>query len=78
MSIRRWLALLAVPAAAMALSATPAVASTARPAAPSGTEITVADTAFGWSLAVGSGPFKGYSLYYITSDHGPASAAPPA
>ena len=30
----------------------------------------MADTAFGWSLAVGSGPFKNYSLYYITSDHG--------
>jgi predicted lipoprotein with Yx(FWY)xxD motif len=70
MSIRRWLALLAVPAAAMALTATPAVASTAKPAAPSGTEIKVADTPFGWSLVVGSGPFANYSLYYISSDHG--------
>jgi len=70
MSIRRWLALIAAPAAALALSATPAVASTARPAAPSGTEIIVADTAFGWSLAVGSGPFKNYTLYFISSDHG--------
>jgi predicted lipoprotein with Yx(FWY)xxD motif len=74
MSIRRSLALLAVPAAALALTATPAMASTAAStahhAAPSGTEIIVADTAFGHSLAVGSGPFKNYTLYYISSDHG--------
>ena len=77
MSIRTSLALLVVPAAALALAATPALASTATPAAataahhaPSGTEIIVADTAFGPSLAVGSGPFKNYTLYYITSDHG--------
>jgi predicted lipoprotein with Yx(FWY)xxD motif len=70
MSIRRSLALLAVPAATLALTATPAMASTARSAAPSGTEIIVANTAFGPSLAVGSGPFKNYTLYYITSDHG--------
>jgi predicted lipoprotein with Yx(FWY)xxD motif len=70
MSIRRSLALLAVPAATLALTATPALASTARSAAPSGTEIIVANTAFGPSLAVGSGPFKNYTLYYITSDHG--------
>ena len=70
MSIRRLLALLAVPAATLALTATPAIASTAQSAAPSGTKIIVADTAFGWSLAVGSGPFKNYTLYYITSDHG--------
>ncbi|MGH3149894.1 MAG: hypothetical protein ACRDOB_04070 [Streptosporangiaceae bacterium] len=74
MSIRRWLTLLTVPAATLALSAlaleTPAIASTAQPATPQGTKIVLADTAFGWSLAVGSGPFKGYTLYYITSDHG--------
>jgi predicted lipoprotein with Yx(FWY)xxD motif len=73
MSIRRSLALLAVPAATLALTATPAIASTvssAQHAAPSGTEIAVADTAFGPSLAVGSGPLKGFTLYYITSDHG--------
>jgi predicted lipoprotein with Yx(FWY)xxD motif len=70
MSIRRSLALLAVPAATLALTATPAMASPARPAAPSGTEIVVNDTAFGPALAVGSGPFKNYTLYYITSDHG--------
>jgi predicted lipoprotein with Yx(FWY)xxD motif len=70
MSIRRSLALLAVPAAALALTATPAIASTAQHAAPSGTEIVVADTAFGQSLAVGSGPFAGFTLYFITSDHG--------
>jgi predicted lipoprotein with Yx(FWY)xxD motif len=74
MSIRRSLALLAVPAATLALTATPALASTAAStahhAAPSGTEIIVTDTAFGHSLAVGSGPFKNFTLYYITSDHG--------
>ena len=70
MSIRRSLALLAVPAATLALTATPAIASTARPAAASGTEIILADTAFGKSLAVGSGPFKNYTLYFLSSDHG--------
>jgi predicted lipoprotein with Yx(FWY)xxD motif len=70
MSIRRTLALLAVPAATLALTATPAMASTARPAAPSGTKIILARTAFGPSLAVGSGPFKNYTLYFISSDHG--------
>ena len=80
MSIRRSLALFAVPAATLALSltVTPALGSTASAAsttsaphaAPSGTEIAVADTAFGPSLAVGSGPFKGFTLYYLTADHG--------
>jgi predicted lipoprotein with Yx(FWY)xxD motif len=69
MSIRRSLALLVVPAATLALTVTPAMASTARPAAPSGTKIILADTAFGSSLAVGSGPFKNYTLYFISSDH---------
>jgi predicted lipoprotein with Yx(FWY)xxD motif len=77
MSVYRWLALLAVPAATLALT-TPAMASTASTAsAPShakahGTEIIVADTAFGWSLAVGSGPFKNYTLYFISSDNPPS------
>ncbi|HEX2824551.1 MAG TPA: hypothetical protein VHO07_30975 [Streptosporangiaceae bacterium] len=76
---KRWLALLAAPAATLALS-TPALASTASPASPashtashaasSGTKIIIADTAFGPALAVGSGPFKNYTLYYITADHG--------
>ena len=73
MAIRRWLALLAVPAATLALT-TPAMASAERTAAGGGgggggTEIVVAETAFGPSLAVGSGPFKNYALYYISSDH---------
>jgi predicted lipoprotein with Yx(FWY)xxD motif len=70
MSIRRSLALLVVPAATLALTATPAVASTARNATPSGTEIILATTSFGRSLAVGSGPFKNYTLYFLSSDHG--------
>ena len=79
MSIRRWLAPLTVPAATLALSVlalqTPALAATANPATTTpatsqGTKIILADTAFGWSLAVGSGKYKDYTLYYITSDHG--------
>ena len=78
MVIRRWLALLAVPAATLALT-TPAMASVARTAAAGGTEIVVNETAFGPALAVGSGPFKNYTLYYISSDHeGGVSAARPA
>ncbi len=68
MVIRRWLALLAVPAATLALTM-PAMASAARTSAAGGTEIVVAETAFGPSLAVGSGPLKNYTLYYISSDH---------
>jgi predicted lipoprotein with Yx(FWY)xxD motif len=75
MSVYRWLALMAAPVAALALT-TPAVASTATPAAShakaSGTKIIVADTPFGWSLAVGSGPYKNYALYYISSDNPPS------
>ncbi len=69
MVIRRWLALLAVPAATLALT-TPAMASASRTAAAAGTEIIVAETAFGPTLAVGSGPFKNFTLYFISSDHG--------
>jgi predicted lipoprotein with Yx(FWY)xxD motif len=74
MSIRRWLTLLAVPAAALALTTTPAMASTAAShSASAGTEIILADSPFGWSLAVGSGPFKNYTLYFISSDNAPYS-----
>jgi predicted lipoprotein with Yx(FWY)xxD motif len=76
MSIRRLLALLAVPAATLAL-ATPAMASTASNTTPSGTEIIVATTAFGRSLAVGSGPFKDFTLYFISSDHIPSYGCTP-
>jgi predicted lipoprotein with Yx(FWY)xxD motif len=41
--------------------------------AASGTEITTADTPFGTALVVGSGTYKGYSLYDITSDNAPFS-----
>ncbi len=74
MSIRRWLALLAVPAAALALTATPAMASTASSQAKSAaTKIILANSPFGWSLAVGSGPYKNYTLYFISSDNAPHS-----
>jgi predicted lipoprotein with Yx(FWY)xxD motif len=48
-----------------AAQAAPAAASAA-----SGTVITVANTVYGKALVVGSGPFAGFSLYSITSDHG--------
>jgi predicted lipoprotein with Yx(FWY)xxD motif len=51
----------------MASTATP----TASHATASGTEIIVADTPFGWSLAVGSGPYKNEVLYFISSDNPP-------
>ena len=38
-----------------------------------GTVITTASTPFGTALVVGSGPYKGYSLYDITSDNAPTS-----
>ncbi len=41
-------------------------------AAGGGTVITVANTPFGKALVVGSGTYKGYSLYDITSDHPPS------
>jgi len=71
MSIRRGIVMLVAAAATLALS-TPANALVASHAAAGGTEIVVADTAFGPALAVGSGPYKNYTLYYITSDHIPS------
>jgi predicted lipoprotein with Yx(FWY)xxD motif len=69
MSIRRGVIMLVAAAATLALN-TPARASATSPATAGGTEIIVADTAFGPALAVGSGPYKNYTLYYISSDHG--------
>ena len=48
-------------------------AGTAPALAASGTEITTAQTPFGTALVVGSGPYKGFSLYAITSDNAPSS-----
>ena len=50
----------------LAAGASPALAQT-------GTVITTASTPFGTALVVGSGPFKGFSLYAITSDNAPSS-----
>jgi predicted lipoprotein with Yx(FWY)xxD motif len=47
-----------------------AQASPSLAAAAKGTVITTATTVYGTALVVGSGPFKGFSLYSITSDHG--------
>jgi predicted lipoprotein with Yx(FWY)xxD motif len=57
------LALTAVPASASAL---PAASKTA---AAGPTRIIEQSTPFGEALAVGSGPFAGFSVYFITSDH---------
>jgi hypothetical protein len=65
----RVLAPLAALAAALTLTATAQAAAPGRTA--QGTEITVASTAFGRALAVGSGPFKNRSLYFISSDNPP-------
>ncbi len=58
----------ALAAGLSALAGIPAAA--ASPAHPRGTVITTANTAFGRALVVGSGKYKGFSLYFITSDHG--------
>jgi len=42
----------------------------AGPAAAGGTVISAATTVYGRALVVGSGPFAGFSLYLLTSDHG--------
>ena len=58
-------------AIAAGLASLPILAESAS-AAPTvkGTVIATAPTAFGMALVVGSGKYAGYSLYYITSDHG--------
>lgn len=38
--------------------------------AATGTVIATANAEFGKALVVGSGPYTGFSLYMITSDHG--------
>ena len=64
-------ALASIALASIALaSIEPALALTAQPATPQAPRSSWSTRRFGWSLAVGSGPFKGYTLYYITSDHG--------
>ena len=50
-----------------------AAVATSASAAPAGTTISTASTPFGTALVVGSGPFKGFSLYAITSDNAPSS-----
>ena len=50
------------------MASIPAFAATA--SAATGTVIATATTPFGRALVVGSGPYAGFSLYFITSDHG--------
>ena len=52
----------------VSLASVPVFAGTA--SAATGTVITTAPTAFGRALVVGSGPYAGFSLYFITSDRG--------
>ena len=77
MSVRPiWRALVPLTALATTLGlAATAQASTTQAAAakPKGTEISVANTVFGPALVVGSGPFKGFTLYFISSDNAPHS-----
>jgi predicted lipoprotein with Yx(FWY)xxD motif len=63
------LAALALPLGVAAAQAAPAAA--AVKAAPKGTEITVANTVFGPALIVGSGPYAGHSLYFLSWDKPP-------
>jgi predicted lipoprotein with Yx(FWY)xxD motif len=70
---RRLLAAVAVAAGAagavgLPIVSGPAASAAARP--DTGTVIAASPNAFGTSLVVGSGKFAGFSLYYITSDHG--------
>ena len=48
----------------------PMLTESASAAPAEGTVIATASTPFGTALVVGSGKYAGYSLYYITSDHG--------
>ena len=77
MSVRPiWRALVPLTALATLLGlAASAQASTtqAAKAKPKGTEISVANTVFGPALVVGSGPYKGFQLYFISSDNAPYS-----
>jgi predicted lipoprotein with Yx(FWY)xxD motif len=68
-------AALAAGAAALPLLAgTASAAAAARPAASAaaarGTVVAAVTNSFGTSLVVGSGRFAGFTLYFITSDHG--------
>lgn len=68
--VYRALVPLAALAAVLALTAAAQAATPAGKAA--GTKIIVASTPFGPALAVGSGPFKGRTLYFISSDNPPS------
>jgi predicted lipoprotein with Yx(FWY)xxD motif len=45
-------------------------ASAASTTTPTGVEISTTTTPFGTALVIGSGKFAGYTLYYLTFDHG--------
>lgn len=62
----------AVLAATLGLAASAQAASSGHAAATAGTKITMKNGPFGHYLTVGSGPFKGFSLYFITSDNPPS------
>jgi len=63
------LAALALPLGVAAAQAAPAAA--AVKAKPKGTVISLENTVFGPALVVGSGPFKGFSLYFLSWDKPP-------
>ena len=83
MSVRPiWRALVPLTALAtlLGLAATAQASTTqAAKAKPKGTEISVANTVFGPALVVGSGPYKGFQLYFISSTtHPTRTGARPA
>lgn len=61
---------LAAALAAGVVATPPLVASVSAAVPARGTVISAAPTPFGTALVVGSGKYAGYSLYFITSDHG--------
>jgi predicted lipoprotein with Yx(FWY)xxD motif len=63
-------ALLGLAAAGAIAAAAVALPGASAGAASSGTVIAAAPGPFGTMLVVGSGRYAGYTLYYITSDHG--------
>ena len=69
--LTRLAAVAAGTAAAAMMVAVPAAQ--AAPAATAGTKIAAEVTPFGKALIVGSGPFTGFSLYFISSDNAPKS-----
>jgi predicted lipoprotein with Yx(FWY)xxD motif len=59
-----------VPAASAEVGTSSTSSTTSTTSTTGGVEIATRVTPFGTALVVGSGPFAGYSLYFLTFDHG--------